>query len=83
MASKEGMGGELLRDLSDKINIDGLKELCTAPGRVTRLIWALLLSGSALVATFYSYRVISEYIENGTATKVRSGPLLQLLLHTK
>jgi hypothetical protein len=64
------MTGNLFHELSKSVNIDGLEELSSAGSRWERGFWSLILLSNVLLAGFYSYRVIGEFVDNNTATKV-------------
>jgi hypothetical protein len=70
----------LLRDIAEKINVDGLKEISDARSRPTRIIWVVVVILSAGLSVFYAYRVMAEYIDNNTATKVAHGERCRMRL---
>jgi hypothetical protein len=74
-------------EFSERVSIEGLTEIHIAPTRVVRCIWILVVVGGVFLTGYYSYRVVTEYNDNNTATKVllfvhffhRSGRVEQLL----
>jgi hypothetical protein len=67
------MKNQVLSELANKVAINGLKEIHTAENKAIKYLWIFILVGGTLLTGFYCYRVISEYMENGTATKVIGG----------
>jgi phage shock protein PspC (stress-responsive transcriptional regulator) len=61
---------DLLQEVADKINIDGLREIHAADSRLVRVAWVIVVVGSILMGSFYSYKVAAEYMNNNMATKV-------------
>jgi hypothetical protein len=83
MANETSSEKLLLFELSEKVEIIGLRNLAIARGRVEKFLWFGVLAFGILVTGYYSHKVVSEYMDNRLVTKVEQHqPIAELECHS-